>query len=63
MFSEMFPESHVPHRNTVWQLTDEFRENGSVADAPRSDSPRLLTEDKVLEICDRIIRTKSQKRP
>jgi hypothetical protein len=34
-FAEVFPESHVPHCNTVWLLTDKFRENGSTADMLR----------------------------
>jgi hypothetical protein len=27
-FAEMYPESHVPHRKTVWQLIGKFRETG-----------------------------------
>jgi hypothetical protein len=33
---EIFPESHVPHRNILRQLTDMFRETGCVDVSPRS---------------------------
>jgi hypothetical protein len=56
-FAEMFPLSHVPRRNTVQQMADKFMENGSVADELRSDKPRELTEDKVLDISDRMMQS------
>jgi hypothetical protein len=56
-FVKMSPTCHVPHRNTVRPLIDKFRETGSVADTPRSGSPRVLTEDKILYSSDRIMQS------
>jgi hypothetical protein len=38
---KMFPESHIPHCNTVQQLIDKFRETGSFAGTLRSGGPRV----------------------
>ena len=46
-FLERFPATDLPHRNTVRNLIDKFREHGSVHDAPRSGRPTILTEQKV----------------
>jgi transposase len=56
-FAAIFFEPHEPHRNTVRRLIDRFRETGSVADAPRSGRPLVLSGDKVLNISDRITRS------
>jgi hypothetical protein len=52
-FTEMFAESNVPHRNTVRQLI----ETGSVSDELKSGRPRVLTEDKALDISGHIIQS------
>jgi hypothetical protein len=52
-FSENFPNSTVPHRNTVRDLINKFRDFGDVSDDPRSGCPRVLTEYKMLDIADR----------
>jgi transposase len=53
-FAEMIPEPHVIHRKTVRKFIDNFGENGSVADEPRSCRPRVSTEVKVLNISERL---------
>jgi hypothetical protein len=55
--AEIFPKSHVPHGATVRQLIDKFGATGSVADAQRSGRPQVLTEDKALDIHDRIMQS------
>jgi hypothetical protein len=49
--------SHTTLHSIVWQLIDKFRETGSVADTPRSGRPRVLTEDKVLDISYHIMQS------
>lgn len=44
MFSERFPETDLPHRNTVRNLINKFRMHGSIEDAPRSGRPTVLSE-------------------
>lgn len=53
-FNLFFPETRIPHRDTVRDLIDKFRSTGSVADAPRSGRPSVLSEDKVLDISDKM---------
>jgi hypothetical protein len=38
----------------------KFRETGSIADAPRSGQPTLLTDDKLDEMLDRMLRSPSK---
>ena len=42
-FLEIFPETDLPHRNTVRNL-NKFREHGSVKDAPRHGRPIILNK-------------------
>lgn len=49
-FRERFPNSPVPHRDTVRALIARFRRNGSVADDERSGRPSILSEEKMEEI-------------
>ena len=51
-FATQFPDTEVPHRNAVNRLVTKFRDTGTVADAPRSGRPTILTEDKVEEVAD-----------
>jgi len=39
-FQAQFPETKVPHRNTVRQLIQKFKETGSMCDATRSGRPK-----------------------
>jgi hypothetical protein len=55
-FAEMYPKSHVPHRNTVQQSINKFRETESVAGTLRSGRPTVLIQDKVLNISDHVMK-------
>ncbi|PSN42231.1 hypothetical protein C0J52_18494 [Blattella germanica] len=59
-FRERFPNAICPNRDAVPDLIKKFREIGSVHDAPRSGRPKLLTEAKVDEISDVILRSPSK---
>lgn len=52
-FVRKFPDSQVPHRNSVTKLIKKFRETGSVVDAYRSGRPSI-SQDQIMEIQDRI---------
>jgi hypothetical protein len=56
-FVEMFSISHIPHLNILRQLTDSFRETGSVADVLTTGRPWVLTMDKILNISDCIVQS------
>ncbi|KAG7154479.1 Macrophage migration inhibitory factor-like [Homarus americanus] len=56
-FAEKFPNIQVPHRNTVRQLIKKFRDTGSVADAPRSGRPSVLTQEKLEDLSDHILQS------
>jgi hypothetical protein len=56
-FVRMFLKSDVPHLNIVRQLTDSYKETGSVADVLTSGRPQVLTMDKVLNISDCIMQS------
>ncbi|PSN38065.1 hypothetical protein C0J52_16686 [Blattella germanica] len=63
-FRKHFPNAICPNRDTVRDLIRKFRETGSVHDVPRSGRPKLLTEAKVDEISDVMLRspTKSMRK-
>ena len=54
-FLERFPATDLPHRTTVRNLIDKFREDGSVHDAPRLGRPTILTEQKVNVISETMV--------
>lgn len=54
LFTTVFPETKIPHRDTVRDLIAKFRSTGSVADAPRSGRPSVLSDDKILDISDKM---------
>ena len=56
-FQAQFPETKVPHRNSVRQLIQKFKETSSVCDATRSGRPAILTEKKVFDISDRMLQS------
>lgn len=56
-FRQQFPNSILPHRNAVRDLINKFRETGSVADAARSGRPSLLTDEKLSEMSDKMLRS------
>ncbi|KAJ4428478.1 hypothetical protein ANN_24515, partial [Periplaneta americana] len=58
-FLEQFPNSKLTYRDTIYHLINKFRETGSVQDAARSGSPHppVLTEDKLLDISDRMLKS------
>jgi transposase len=56
-FQAQFPETKVPHRNSVRQLIQKFKETSSVCDATRSGRPSILKEKKVLDISDRMLQS------
>lgn len=53
----MCPEPHAPHHNIVWQLINKFMETAPLADAPRSGRPTVLTQNKILDTCDHIMKS------
>ena len=53
-FIHKFPTGPVPHRNTVRRLIRKFRDTGSLADASRPGRPKVLTEEKVIEIAAKV---------
>lgn len=53
-FNSVFPETTIPHRDTVRDLINKFRSTDSVPDAPRSGRPSVLSEDKLLDISDKM---------
>lgn len=59
-FSEAFPNTVPPNRDTVRDLLRKFHDTGSVADAPRSGRPSVLSEEKLLNISDRLLRSPSK---
>jgi len=64
LFMEKFPDTNVPHRDTVRDLIDKFRRTGSVADEERSGRPSRLSEEKIAEISNKMAQspTKSIRR-
>lgn len=59
-FAEKFPDKPVPHRNTVRNLLDKFRETRSVDDAKRCGRPAKLSEEKLLDISDSVLQNPSK---
>ena len=59
-FLERFPTTDLPHRNTVRNLINKFRETGSVHDATRSGRPTVLTEQKVNVISEAMTHSPSK---
>lgn len=51
-FAVKFPGVQVPHRNTVRNLVQKFRETGSINDRTRNSKKRVLTEKKLSEIVE-----------
>lgn len=56
-FTEQFPNCKLPCPDTVYDLIKKFREFGSVHDAARSGRPSILTEEKLLDISDRMLQS------
>ncbi|PSN34964.1 hypothetical protein C0J52_24959 [Blattella germanica] len=50
LFMEKFPDVRAPHRGTVRNLVNRFRETGSVLDKTPKANNRVLTEKKIKEI-------------
>ena len=59
-FQRRFPQTTVPHRDTVRDLISKFRETGSVIDASRSGRPSKATKEKLEDISDRLLRSPSK---
>ena len=57
LFAENFPNSKLPHRDTVRDLINKFLETGSVHDAARSGRPTVLTEQKLEDISDMMLKS------
>jgi hypothetical protein len=55
--AEMFPDTQVPRRNAVRQLIAKFHETRLVAGLPTFGRQAVLTEEKKLDISDRILQT------
>ena len=53
-FRSRFHNTVLPHRNTVRDLINKFRETGSVQDAPRSGRPTLLTDETLRTIAEKM---------
>lgn len=56
-FKAAFPNSDVPHRNSVRSLIAKFRETGSVHDACRSGRDPILTDEKINNISEAMARS------
>ena len=63
-FRLRFPNSRCPNRDTVRDLINKFHETGSVQDAPKTGRPTILTDNKLDEISDIMLRspTKSMRK-
>ena len=59
-FFKKFPETDMPHRNTVRNLINKFQEHGSVKDAPRSGRPTILIKQKVNVISEAMAHSPSK---
>lgn len=59
-FQDKFPNSSLPHRDTVRDLISKFRQTGSVMDFDRSGRPTVLTEEKLTVISDKMLRSPSK---
>lgn len=59
-FQVRFPNLECPHRDTVRDLISKFRVTGSVHDVPRTGRPTLLTDGKLDEISDIMLRSPSK---
>jgi hypothetical protein len=58
-FAQRFPDAKVPHRNSVRNVINKFRETDSVQDLPRSGRPST-SEETVLDIQDRMLQSPSK---
>jgi transposase len=56
-FQAHFPETKLPHHNSVRQVIKKFKETGSVCDVTRTGRPSILTEKKLLDISDRMLQS------
>lgn len=56
-FRLRFPDLRCPHRDTVRDLISKFCATGSVHDAPRNGMPTILTEWKLDDISDIMLRS------
>jgi transposase len=59
-FAEKFPETPIPHHNTVRRLTEKFRETELMLDAERSGIPSKLNDKKLMDISDPKLRSPSK---
>ena len=50
LFRDRFPDIRAPHRDTVRELVNRFRETGSVLDREPQRTRNVLTEEKLDEI-------------
>ncbi|PSN44757.1 hypothetical protein C0J52_10733, partial [Blattella germanica] len=63
-FGTQFPDVGLPNRDTVRRLVNRFRETGSVLDKKPKVTKRVLTEEKIHQIGERLehMPTKSLRR-
>ena len=59
-FQVRFPNSKCPNRDTVRDLISKLSVTGSVHDVPGTGRPTLLTDEKVYEISDVMLRSPSK---
>jgi transposase len=59
-FAAEFPATPVTHCNAVRRLNEKFRETGSVFDAERSGRPSKHNGEKLMDICDSMLRSPSK---
>jgi hypothetical protein len=58
-------ETPAPNKSSIKRVYDKFKKTGKVADAPRIGRPPVLTEEKVTDIHDAVLKSlkKSVRRP
>ena len=49
-FRDVFPNSEIPARQTIYRLVKKFEETGSVKDAPRSDRLTSVTAEENVQL-------------
>lgn len=58
-FRRNYPDSAVPNNSSITRLIERFRECGSVADRKRTGRPVILTEAKMADIGQKMLRSPS----
>lgn len=59
MLIQKLPGTVVSHPNAVRKCINKCRESGSVKDTGRSGRPSILTQDKLLDILNRVDKAES----